>query len=202
MPVEEVSTASAHEVEAHTAAGRTADRRKTITVSTLKEFTLALRYNAYIRLRVCVRKCVCMVGVLFVCFMRFRAFMWLRAYVCVFLCVCMFMCLCVSCLCVRTCVCVCVCVCVLCVCVCVCVYVCVCVCVCVCAFVCVRLCVCDSDNNAALCTKLNLNSLKFLQRKLAIFYKSGKKGKRGMCTPYLVFVCFCFVFCYFGSPVC
>ena len=82
VPVEEVSTASAHDVEAHMAAGHTADRRKTISVSTLKEFTAALRYNAYIRLRVCVRKCVCMVGVLFVCFMRFRSCGCVRMFVC------------------------------------------------------------------------------------------------------------------------
>jgi hypothetical protein len=138
-PVEEVNTASAHDVGARVAAGRTADRRETISATKIGEFTAALRYNAYIRLRVCVRKCVCMVCVLFVCFYVFsvRSCGCVRVFVCFCVCVCLCACAChvcvygCVCVCVRVCMCVCVCVC----CVCVCVYVCVCVCVCDCVCV-------------------------------------------------------------------
>ena len=55
--------------------------------------------------------------------------------------------------------------------------------------------VCDSDNNAVLCKKLDLLNMRFLKRKLSPFFTREKKAGRGMCTPYLVFVCFCLVFC-------
>ena len=55
--------------------------------------------------------------------------------------------------------------------------------------------VCDSDNNAVLCKKLDLSNMRFLKRKLCPFFTKEKKAGRGMCTPYLVFVCFCLVFC-------
>ena len=55
VPDEQAHTASTHSVVARVAAGRTSDKRETISVSTLatlKEFALALRYNAFIRLHV------------------------------------------------------------------------------------------------------------------------------------------------------
>ena len=84
--------------------------------------------------------------------------------------------------------------------VCVYVYVCVCVwvCVCVCVCACVSVCVCDSDSNAALCTALGLNDLRFLQKKLKTFHTREKKAKRGMCTPYLVSFIFAFFFVILG----
>ena len=55
--------------------------------------------------------------------------------------------------------------------------------------------VCDSDNNAVLCKRLGLLNMRFLKQKLCPFFTQEKKADRGMCTPYLVFVCFCLVFC-------
>ena len=55
--------------------------------------------------------------------------------------------------------------------------------------------VCYSDNNAVLCKKLDLLNIRFLKRKLCPFFTRENKAGRGMCTPYLVFVCFCLVFC-------
>ena len=79
----------AHSGVEHVAAGRAANIRTTISVSSLKEFTETLRYNT------CLRLCDCAfyVGV-FVC-----------AYVCAYVFVCGYVC-------VRMCVCACVCVCV------------------------------------------------------------------------------------------
>ena len=55
--------------------------------------------------------------------------------------------------------------------------------------------VCDSGNNAVLFKQLDLLNMRFLKRKLCPFFTKEKKAGRGMCTPYLVFVCFCLVFC-------
>ena len=55
--------------------------------------------------------------------------------------------------------------------------------------------VCVSAKNTGLCKQLGLLDLRFLRQKLSPFFKREKKAGRGMCTPYLVFVCFCLVFC-------
>ena len=64
-----------------------------------------------------------------------------------------------------------------------------------CVISCDHVVVCDSDKNAVLCKHLNLLDFKFLKRKLSPFYKRETQAGRGMCTPYPVFVCFCFDFC-------
>ena len=60
----------------------------------------------------------------------------------------------------------------------------------------------DVPETDVLCKKLDVNNLRFLQKKLANFFKQEKRPQCGSCTLYLVFVCFCFVFCYFGWSVC